>query len=267
LYIPADPGGVPLDVMSANPFRPSFGTTPPRLAGRDDIVAHFADGLDEVHAADTDDLRELTTVIQHCFREDHSVAFAAAGLPAAVGVRLLDDDVLTFLRRAERFELGAVGRIDVREAILIPVRAAGRDIAADALEAAVTASSGYPFLIQLVGYHIWRVEPDAPTITADHVATAIPAVEERLGRLVVEPAVSSLSDRDHDFLDAMAVDDGPSRVRDIAARMGVSGNYVNRYRRRLLDAELITEAGRGRIDLQLPGAREWLRERSAPAFA
>lgn len=375
----------PNNVTTANPFRPSFGTTPPRLAGRDHIVQHFADGLDEgpgaparaslftgqrgvgktvmlnevedlarrrgwitmsesghaglvdrlladhlgpalrsldpeattttltglggplelgsiqwatdqqyrrmtglrtqlaraadlcaengtgvlvtvdeVHAADTADLRELTTVVQHCFREDRSVAFAAAGLPAAVSVRLLDDDVLTFLRRAERFELGSVGRVDALEAILVPIRAAGRDIAADALETAVTATSGYPFLIQLVGYHVWRIDPRAPTITTGHVAAAIPAVEERLGRLVLEPAVSGLSARDQDFLDAMAVDDGPSRVRDIAERLGVSGNYVNRYRRRLLDAELITEAGRGRVDLQLPGAREWLRERAAP---
>lgn len=33
--------------MLANPFRPSFGTSPPLLVGRDDIVAEFGDSLDD----------------------------------------------------------------------------------------------------------------------------------------------------------------------------------------------------------------------------
>lgn len=232
-----------------------------------DLCAEYGTGVlvtvDEVHAADPDELREVTTVVQHCFREEREVAFVAAGLPGAVSARLLDDQVLTFLRRAERWELEAVARHDVRQAIAVPVRRAGREIGSDALDRAVEATAGYPFLIQLVGYHAFRQEADAPVITVGHVEAALPAVRERLGRLVIAPALARLSDRDLQFLHAMAVDDATSKVRDIAARMEVDGNYANQYRRRLLAAELIQETGRGRVDLRLPGLREYLR-RSSP---
>lgn len=217
--------------------------------------------VDEVHAADLAELRELTTVVQHCFREEREVAFTAAGLPAAVSERLLDDEVLTFLRRAERFEIGPVEDPDVEDALVDPIESAGRSITREALAVATGAAAGYPFLIQLVGYHAWRQDPAAPTITDRHVTAALPVVEERLGRLVIEPALARLSGRDRDFLAAMAVDETSSRVRDVAERLGVSGNYANQYRRRLLDTELIMEVGRGRVAFHLPGLRTYLRAR------
>ncbi len=75
-----------------------------------------------------------------------------------------------------------------------------------------------------------------------------------------EPALAELSPVDRTFLAAMAVDDGPSRMSDIAARMGVDINYANQYRRRLLQAELIEAPTRGRVELSLPNLREYLRE-------
>lgn len=60
-------------------------------------------------------------------------------------------------------------------------------------EAATNATGGYPFLIQLVGYHAWRQQRNEPRITANDVAWALPAVAERLGRQVIEPALQPLS--------------------------------------------------------------------------
>lgn len=62
--------------------------------------------VDEIHAAPSADLRQIATAVQHCIREGRDIAFVAAGLPHAVS-DLLDDDVLTFLRRARRFDLNA----------------------------------------------------------------------------------------------------------------------------------------------------------------
>ena len=59
----------------------------------------------------------------------------------------------------------------------------------------------------------------------------------------------------------MAVDDGPSRISDIAERLGVDSNYATKYRSRLLAAELIVAPARGYIDFELPYMRTYLRTR------
>ena len=86
-----------------------------------------------------------------------------------------------------------------------------------------------------------------------------------MGQLVHEPALHDLSGVDRSFLAYMALDDGPSVVADIADRMGVSRPYAGNYRRRLLDAEMIVEAGYGKVDYALPYMREYLRDHAVAA--
>ena len=80
-----------------------------QLTALTDHLADHGTGLlltvDELHRADRAGLRELASTIQHLFREERAVAFAGAGLPTAIA-DLLNDDVLTFLRRADRYQLG-----------------------------------------------------------------------------------------------------------------------------------------------------------------
>ncbi|WPF66333.1 MULTISPECIES: hypothetical protein [unclassified Corynebacterium] len=65
---------------------------------------------------------------------------------------------------------------------------------------------------------------------------------------------------DKTFLIHMAQNSGPSRINDIATRMGVEKNYTSVYRQRLLEAGVIRPAGTGLIEFTLPGLREYLRE-------
>jgi hypothetical protein len=50
---------------------------------------------------------------------------------------------------------------------------------------------------------------------------------------------------------------------DIASRLKVDANYASQYRIRLLDAELITSIGHGKVDFVLPYLREYLRDHAA----
>jgi hypothetical protein len=81
----------------------------------------------------------------------------------------------------------------------------------------------------------------------------------RLGQLVHEPTLRDLSATDLAFLGAMAEDDGPSLVRDVAVRMGVDANYASQYRRRLLTRQVIRPVAHGVVDFTLPFLREHLR--------
>jgi hypothetical protein len=217
--------------------------------------------VDEVHGGETVELRELATVVQHCFGEERQVAFVAAGLPAAVDERLLRDKVITFLRRADRHVLGMLNTVEVRDALRVPIENSDRTVTGDALESMVELSGRYPFMVQLVGYHTWRQHPDRREITNADVDAARPIVIAKLGQMVHEPALADLSDRDRDFLSAMAVDSGPSRISDVAERMGVDLNYANQYRSRLLGAELIVATSRGYLDFELPYLGDFLRDR------
>lgn len=231
-----------------------------------DLLAENQTGLlitlDEIHHHQKDELREFGAVVQHAFRESRELAFAAAALPAAVS-DLLGDSVLTFLRRADRHHLERVQEDAVHAALREPIQNAGRSLTPEALETMVTATQGYPFLIQLVGDQVWRKAPSEGDIDLASANAGVDAARRRLGQLVHAPALAEASDIDKSFLLAMSADNGPSQIRDIQARLGVDKNYASQYRLRLLALELVEPAGRGRLDFALPYLRDYLREHAA----
>lgn len=235
-----------------------------------DLLAEHETGvlitLDEIHHHQIAELRELAVTVQHAFRDGRQLAFAGAGLAASVS-DVVNDDVLTFLRRADRHALGSVSRTDVERGFREPIETAGRIIGDAALDIMVDGAGGYPFLLQLVGAQTWRLHPNAREITEADAATGVARARRRLGALVHEPALSSASDIDKSFLLAMAQDDGPSKMADIQHRLGVDVNYVSQYRLRLKAAELIHSTGHGFVDYTLPYLREYLREHAASAAA
>lgn len=215
--------------------------------------------LDEVHRHATDDLRLLTTTLQHAIREDRPVVFVAAGLPSAVS-DLLQDEVLTFLRRAQRIDLGRLPDHAVRRALVVPARDAGLPFDRDGAAAAVDGSRGYPFLVQLMGSEAFRCAQRAGSaeITEQHVAAALPRTLRIMGQNVHDTALATLSPKDRAYLDAMTLDAGPSRTGTIAQRLGVTPGHAGMYRRRLLDHGVIAAPQRGVVEFALPYLREHL---------
>lgn len=220
--------------------------------------------VDEIHAVDRRELAELASIVQHLIREDLPIALVMAGIPKAVS-DLLNEDVSTFLRRADRIDLRDVPIRDVREALAHTFEETSVQISAEQLDGAAEATGGYPFLIQLVGYHVWRRAVDG-VVTDESLAAGVDAARRRLGATVLQAALADLSHVDRTFLLKMAEDDGPSRLGDVAARLGESTKYAGVYRRRLLDAGVVVDAGRGLLDFAVPHLRLYLREHAASEF-
>ena len=193
--------------------------------------------IDEVHAIPREELRALSTEVQHLIREGAPIGLLMAGLPKAVE-ELLNDDITTFLRRAERIELGEVAIDDVCEALKSTFDTGAKALSNDLAQECANATGGYPFMIQLVGYQVWKHSGDGP-------------------------ALRDLSDVDRTMLVCIAKDDGPSQIADIAERMDRPVNYVSVYRNRLLTAGIIKTAGYGKVDFAAPYLREYLREHAA----
>jgi hypothetical protein len=218
--------------------------------------------VDEIHRNQIAELRELAITVQHAFRDERELAFVGAGLVSAIS-DVLQDDVLTFLRRADRHSMGAVRRDDVKRALREPIEVNGRSVAQEPLDVMVDGTRGYPFLIQLVGAQVWRLHPDETEISIEDAHRGVSNAHRRLGSLVHEPALAPASGIDKSFLLAMAKDDGPSKMADIQERLDVDANYASQYRLRLMAAELIEPTSHGYVDFAIPYLREYLREHAA----
>lgn len=216
--------------------------------------------LDELHHYRRDEVIEFGTTIQHMVRENRQMAVAMAGIPQAVAPLLASDratNPVTFLRRAHHLELGFIAPSEVRAALLEPMKGVGVEWDEDALERAVEGCGGYPFMIQLVGQECYRATRDR-VVRVENVRHGLGVAQRKLWKLVHQPALADLSDRDRDFLQAMACDSGPSDMADVAQRMGVDAQYASTYRRRLIDAEMIESAGYGKVAFTLPYMRDYL---------
>jgi len=229
----------------------------------DVVEAHdtgFFFTIDEVSARH-EALATFGKQFQHFRREGRSVAFAAAGLPLNVEeFERLEDT--TFMRRAIPHILGDVAIPAVRDAMSRTFTSTGRAIEPEALRLLSEASEGYPFLVQLIGYQVWR-ESAAQHISLHDAAQGIAAARRRIGETVHTSAMSDLSTLDKTFLVNMAIDDGPSKMSDITARAGWSREQSNVYRSRLIKAGMIRPVGQGLVEFAFPYLRDFLREHSA----
>jgi hypothetical protein len=126
IQAPLNLGGVGWATDEQHRPRPSLRSQIELLT---DLLAENETGLlitlDEIHHHQKSELRESGAIVQHAFREARELAFVAAALPAAVN-DLLNDSVLTFLRRADHHHLERVQEDAVREALREPILNAGR---------------------------------------------------------------------------------------------------------------------------------------------
>ncbi|MFP3579689.1 AAA family ATPase [Arthrobacter sp. fls2-241-R2A-200] len=216
--------------------------------------------IDEIHAVDRTEISQLAADVQHFIRDGLPIGLVFAGLPSAVS-DLLNEGVATFLRRADRINLheAAIGEVTTSYQELF--REGGIDIPDELTAEAAEATEGYPFLIQLVGYYLWMAAERAGSkLDQAAVSQAIAAARRRNALVVVGSALSDISDKDRDFLHAMAEQEGPSTAAQIGSIIKSKPSLVSKYRNRLIAAGLIEPAGYGKVDFAVPGLRDHLRQ-------
>jgi hypothetical protein len=213
--------------------------------------------VDEVDA-EWPAIKTVVTVFQHFVRERREVALLMAGLPHNVS-ELLSDKRISFLRRAFQHRLDPIEQAEVRGSIKKTITLSGKKIEAEALENAAKNTGGFPFLIQLIGYHAWEQAGGAKLITESHVSKGIDDAFDDMGKMIFRTTIKGLSDVDMRFLKAMSVDDNESAMADIKDRMGVSVGYASQYRLRLIEQGLVAPVSRGKVDFAIPMTREYVR--------
>lgn len=240
-------------------LREALGDAAARLTGKDKGLLVT---VDEVQDADEGDVRAIATAVQHLIRERKNIAFVFAGITTGV-LDLINGKTLTFLRRAKAEELGAIPIDEVSCALRATIEKSGLVIDDDALALAAHETAGYAYLIQLVGYHVWRAgKAHAESSLVIDLADAEAGVAAALGDFetsVLETALSDLPRRAMEYLLAMACDDGPSSTGAVAERLGLKGTSLTSYRRMLIKRQVIEPTARGYVDFSIPHMRAYLR--------
>lgn len=229
--------------------------------------------IDETQAASLDDLVTIATAVQHVTTsidetnvpdsEKKGIAIVFAGLPSIVN-DLINDDVVTFLRRAVQCKLDNVPLLDVKNAFLESVVDSGKTISDDDAWKAAQASDGYPYMVQLVGYYMWQSAQrrHSSKITSGDVDAGIADAQMAFDDAVCAPALDGLKSPELKFLQAMAVDvPDATAVSDIELRTGRSRSWVNKYRAALIKDQVVRTAGHGKLAIAVPHLGEYLKKR------
>ncbi|WP_165173207.1 AAA family ATPase [Adlercreutzia sp. ZJ242] len=219
--------------------------------------------IDEVQDAAESDMREIASAVQHLIRERKNVAFVFAGVTTGV-MDLINGPALTFLRRAKAEELGAIPLDEVSVALRASIEKSGMRVSDAALDDMARATEGYAYLIQLVGYHVWRMARrhagESLTITQEDSSEGVKEALRDFNVAVHETALADLPLKAVEYLLAMTCDDGVSSTAEIADRLQTSPSSLTSYRRMLVKRQIIEPTARGFVAFSIPYTREYLME-------
>ena len=202
-------------------------------------------------------MRTFIATYQHLLRERYDVNLVMAGLPNVIS-DILNDDVLTFLRRANQVELDNVD-LSVVEHDFQEVFCKEFNLSIDTAKNAARITRGYPYLIQLMGFYLWNLL-NTGTLEGDALTQATVQARAMMFRNVHKLLYRELSQGDRDFVYAMILDENISKFANIISRTGKSKQYLSTYRLRLIDRGYIKAVARGEIAFCLPFTKEFLQQ-------
>ena len=171
----------------------------------------------------------------------------------------LNDRVLTFLNRAAKLSLGPLAPAEIDAFFAKAFKKLGLHVSPDHRRSAVAATCGSPYLLQLVGHNLVLYAADNGTVDGDSLENALASARASFENDVCGTTLSALSDKDACFLVAMSEDERESRLADVAERMGVTQDYAQKYRKRLISAGIIVASRRGYVRFAVPYLADHLR--------
>ncbi len=208
-------------------------------------------------------LRELSKFalqVSHALSDGANIMIVFAGIKVNLD-ELLKQEHTTFLRRSRDVDFRRLDPAQTMKVLKETIRIGGRSITDDALRRLAQISQGYPYLLQLVGDYAWRARPGEPTIEMSDAEVAFEKAIRAINSRVISKVYLDLSDVDKEFVKAMtmALDDGRAKMENIVQNMGVSAQYVQVYKNRLIDSGYVQRAGHGYVEFSLPYLDQYIR--------
>ncbi|MEP6798800.1 MAG: ATP-binding protein [Lapillicoccus sp.] len=210
--------------------------------------------VDEMQVASAADLA-LVAATLHRLNVDHPgavVLFAGTGLPfTAEALRkagVTHPDRLFVLHDIPlTLDVG-----DARYAVIEPARVAGVTWEPEAADRLVDLSNGYPAHLQLFADAAWSAAPGPHTITLHDVQTSLPTVGAQLEQRTLGPRWDRITDRQMEFMAALALHGGRAPISTIAATLGREQGEMSWLREELIHEGDIYAPRRGLIAMAVP---------------
>lgn len=230
--------------------------------------------VDEAQKMPESDAEGLCTGVQMAMRKGAAVMLVLAGLPESKE-KIASYTGCTFMARAFDVRLSSL-LIDETYHAFRGLLGAGQGLCADdaAVDRMARFSLGYPYLMQLIGYHAVelageRSAHDGTTrVTVADVgaaeSTAYAAYRENVLKAVLRPVRNGT----REYLRTMAScldDDGRAATSEIARELGKTVAQCSTTRQRLLNRRLIVADGVGYVRFNLPYLSRYLREEEMDA--
>ncbi len=210
--------------------------------------------VDELQVASAPDLALLAATL-HRLNVDHpgaAVLFAGTGLPFTPDVLrkagVTHPDRLFVL---ESIPL-TLAHDDARYAVVEPARQAGVVWTPEAAAAVVEASNGYPAHLQLFAHATWVAAVGPDQITLRDVETALPQVASQLERRTLGPRWDRITDRQMEFLAALALHGGRASTATIARTLGRTQQDLSWLREELIEEGDVYAPKRGQLAMAVP---------------
>ena len=204
--------------------------------------------IDEAQSASIEELAALAVLYQQVLGDQD-----ATGLPS-----------VTFLRRAQQRTLGAISLPKVRDSYIQTVKDAGLYVDAETADLAARKSMGHPYMVQLVGYYMWRsaVRRGSQVIEVCDVEAGHTDAVSEFYEAVDAPLYYGLRSPQRLFIEAMAADEGkPTRMADIIERCDRTQSWASKYRASLIRERVIEAAGYGLVRFTVPMLGAYIRDR------
>lgn len=208
-------------------------------------------------------LRELSRFaleIAHALSEGVNLMVVFAGIKIDLD-ELLKQDHTTFVRRSRDVTFARLGPDETMDVLRRTIEIGGRSISDDAVRRLAQISQGYPYLIQFVGDYAWRARQTSTSIDLPDAEVALDKAIKAVMSRVISRVYLDLSEKDRAFVKAMthATEDGRAKMSSIVRAMGESDQYVQVYRRRLMDSGYVQPAGHGYVSFSLPYLDQYIR--------
>ncbi|OYV59520.1 MAG: hypothetical protein B7Z69_06925 [Actinobacteria bacterium 21-73-9] len=191
-------------------------------------------------------------------REQLPVAVIFAGLPVSLEIM---SGAGTFFERVTNSTVEDLPRESTEYAFLKTAEKRGVLIEPEALEVLVEGTSGYPYLIQLAGYHAWPPVGSPRVITADLARDGVSRARQEMDKLY-SGRWEKCSPMEQAYLWAVAEVGESATAKDIAATLKRSTEQLGPTRHALIhEHHVLDAAGYGKVVFSLPGFSAWIRSR------